>query len=78
MLAPTPTTTRQSRKRSIGKVEDGNESSDLSELDDDDEEGEYEVEGSGVKEVAGLLTPPPTKERERKRRHVDVTLKKRG
>ena len=70
-----PSTVRQSRKRSIGKVETAeDEFVDLSDV----EEGRG-VEGTcGVNEVTGMLTPPPTKERERKKRNLGTDPVSRG
>jgi hypothetical protein len=58
-----PSTIRQSRKRSIGKVETADEFVDLSGSEDD---------GAVTKMtgVGGMLTPPPSREREKKRRNV--------
>lgn len=69
-----PSTSRQSRKRSIGKVDTADEFVDLSGSDD-----ERTMAGtSGVNEVTGMLTPPPTKEREKKRRNVAALTITRG
>jgi hypothetical protein len=56
-------TIRQGRKRSIGKVETADEFVDLSGSEDD---------GAATKMtgVGGMLTPPPSREREKKRRNV--------
>jgi len=58
-----PSTIRQSRKRSIGKVETADEFVDLSGSEDD---------GAATKMtgVGGMLTPPASREREKKRRNV--------
>jgi hypothetical protein len=58
-----PSTIRQGRKRSIGKVETADEFVDLSGSEDD---------GAATKMtgVGGMLTPPPSREREKKRRNV--------
>jgi hypothetical protein len=58
-----PSTIRQSRKRSIGKVEAADEFVDLSGSEDDGVE-------TGMTGVGGMLTPPPSREREKKRRNV--------
>jgi hypothetical protein len=58
-----PSTIRQSRKRSIGKVEAADEFVDLSGSEDDGVE-------TGRTGVGGMLTPPPSREREKKRRNV--------